>query len=408
LHKVNLTSILSPYYSNSVYKKKSSFCFHNNNSSEIISKRFLHFDENVIVQEKIRECSSDERKSSVKSKPKIGIALGSGTAKGWAHIGIIRGLEKHGIIPDVVSGTSIGALVGGAYAADKLHILESFAKSITWRDYVALFDLSLLKMNVSGLMYGDKIVKRIAEEAKEDLQIENLKRPFGAIATDLRSGKEIWITKGSLIRAIRSSIAMPGLLTPVQDFDRSTNHKPEWLVDGALVNPLPISVCRALGADIVIAVNLHKDIVVKNFPEKVKSNSVEGFMVSNLFSSLTVPQPIRETASSVLEFFNFATKNKPSDPERKAAEKVIQEVYKEHPPHIIKVILTSINIMQHRIMAGRLATDPPEVELAPSLTVDAFDFDNATQAIAEGMKCIDDNIGIIEKALQRAEKNERI
>lgn len=344
-------------------------------------------------------------------RPLIGLALGSGTAKGWAHIGVINALMKHDIYPDVVAGASIGALVGAAYASEKMPVVEEYARSITWRDYISMFDFSLFKRNVSGIVYGEKIMQRISREV--NTKVEDMKYPFIAVATDLRTGKEIWLQKGDLVKALRASIAMPGFLTPVKDEERSTPTRTEWLVDGGLVNPLPVSACRALGAEIVIAVNLQKNLVVKNFPEQTSTNELEHFVSSKIFSSFP---GITDTASSMWEYVTKSVEGiTPSLELRKKAEKEDPHLMKamdeakksptlhppeDSPPHILKVVMASLNIMQHRIVTSRLATDPPEIEIAPDLTMEAFDFHKAPLAIRKGEESVEQALPAIREILQ--------
>lgn len=178
--------------------------------------------------------------------PSVGIALGSGAAKGWAHIGVLNGLAAMGIKPDKVAGCSVGALVGAAYAHDHLPELEEWVRSFSSWDVLGLMDIRWRK---GGLIGGDKVFD-VLQARIGDVNIENLNRPFAAVATDLYSGQEIWFTEGDLRQAVRASCSMPGILAPVRQGDR-------WLVDGAVVNPVPVSVSRAMGVDVVIAVDLY-------------------------------------------------------------------------------------------------------------------------------------------------------
>ena len=193
------------------------------------------------------------------SKPKIGLALGSGGARGWAHIGVIRALEERGIVPDYVSGCSMGALVGAAYVGGNLDALERWALSITHRKMAAMMDVNFL----SGGLIEAKQVTKFFETLKMPVMIEDQNIPFVAIATDMRTGREIWLKDGSIIEAMRASIALPGIISPVRHGDR-------WLLDGGLTNPVPVSACRALGAEVVIAVNpeAKKYSVVWDEPEE--------------------------------------------------------------------------------------------------------------------------------------------
>jgi len=183
---------------------------------------------------------------------KIGLALGSGSARGWSHIGVIHGLLEEGIDIDIVCGTSIGSIVGGALAAGALDKLDKWARELAWSDILGFMDVTLPR---SGLIEGDRIAKFFRENLS-DPNIEDLPLPFAAVSTDMSSGREVWLQKGSLIDAIRASISLPGIFTPFKQGER-------WLVDGGLVNPVPVSLCRAMGADVVIAVNLNSDIMGK-------------------------------------------------------------------------------------------------------------------------------------------------
>ena len=184
---------------------------------------------------------------------RIGLALGSGSARGWAHIGVIRALSEMGIQPEIVAGTSIGALVGAAYASNQLDMLENWVVSLTWKDILNVVDLSLVS---GGLIQGEKLFQ-FARDHLNDPLIESMPRQFGAVATELNTGREMWFRDGPLMEGIRASIALPGVFTPVR-------LKGRWLVDGGLANPVPVSLCRAMGADVVIAVNLNGDIVGKH------------------------------------------------------------------------------------------------------------------------------------------------
>src|ERR1700726_2369100 len=182
-------------------------------------------------------------------RPVIGLALGGGAARGFAHIGIVRTLIAHGIVPNVVVGTSIGAVVGGAYAAGHLDTLEEWARRLQPRNILGYLDI---RLNGSGLIGGDKLAAQL-EAALGQTLIEDLPLKFATVATEVRTGHEIWLTHGRMVDAMRASYALPGIFSPVLAGDR-------WLVDGALVNPVPVSAARAFGAEIVIAANLSSDV----------------------------------------------------------------------------------------------------------------------------------------------------
>ena len=187
------------------------------------------------------------------TRPKIGLALGAGAARGWSHIGVLRELAAHGIVPDVVAGTSIGAVVGACYAAGKLDAIETFARSMTKRRVFTFMDLSFSGMSLIG---GERL-RAALEKELADLLIEDLPVSFAAVATEVGTGHEVWLKRGALAPAVRASYALPGIFEPVRIGDR-------WLFDGALVNPIPITVCRALGADFVIAVNVTADTMYRS------------------------------------------------------------------------------------------------------------------------------------------------
>ena len=296
-------------------------------------------------------------------KPRLGIALGSGSARGWAHIGVLRALEQAGIFPDVVSGTSIGALVGAAYASNGLDRLEEWVARIDWWDIIRYMDVRL------GGVEGERLMRAFRERV-EDAPIETLPKPFGAVATDLQTGREVWFQEGSLLEAVRASIALPGLFSPVR-------YQGRWLVDGGLVDPLPVSLCRALGADRVIAVNLNGDIVGKHFRGRPPR--------------LAAPSPLLVRLSASLQAMlgnNHA----------------MNETEEEGRPGLFDVMAGSINIMQDRITRARMAGDPPDVVLAPQLAhLGLMDFDQADEAIAAGMECVRRHLPLLRNVLDLPE-----
>src|SRR5579864_1116234 len=193
--------------------------------------------------------AADKTTRPANRKPVIGFALGGGAARGFAHIGIVRTLIDHGIVPDIVVGTSIGAVIGGAYAAGHLDTMEAWARSLRPRNVVSYLDL---RLNGSGLIGGEKLAAELEASIGSTL-IEDLPLKFASVATEVRTGHETWLTHGRMVEAMRASYALPGIFAPVLIGER-------WLVDGALVNPVPVSAARALGAEIVIAANLSSDI----------------------------------------------------------------------------------------------------------------------------------------------------
>ena len=268
--------------------------------------------------------------TDVPKKAKLALALGGGAARGWAHIGVLRALDEAGIEVGMVAGTSIGALVGGCYLAGKLDELESFARSLTMRRLAGLLDLTI---GGSGLLGGMRLTKRMQEHL-EGLSIEELDRPFVAVATELHTGHEVWIGNGSLITALRASYALPGIFEPVTCNNRT-------LVDGALVNPVPTSVCRAYEQPLVVAVNLNYDIFGRSA------------VVKHSASFQTVEQP--------------------------------RTKLKEHHLGLPGVMVQAFNIIQERISRARLAGDPPDLALHPRLSdIGLSEFHRAGEAIDRG------------------------
>ena len=262
-------------------------------------------------------------------KAKLALALGGGAARGWAHIGVLRALDEAGIEVGMIAGTSIGALVGGCYLAGKLDELESFARSLTMRRIAGLLDLTI---GGGGLLGGMRLTKRMQEHL-EGLSIEDLDRPFVSVATELHTGHEVWISSGSLITGLRASYALPGIFEPVRSNNRT-------LVDGALVNPVPTSVCRAYEQPLVVAVNLNYEIFGRS-------------AVVKLNASVQTPE------------------------ERKKQE--------ETRVSVTGTMVQAFNIIQERISRARLAGDPPDLALHPRLAdIGLSEFHRAGEAIQRG------------------------
>ena len=298
------------------------------------------------------------------NNPKIGLALGSGSARGWAHIGVIRALAEEGIEPDIITGCSIGALVGAAYAKGELDNLEDWVRQLKWKEIVDLMDISFLG---GGFLKGDKLIDFFKKGTK-DIDIEDLDIPYGAVTTDFDSGREIWLQNGSLLDAVRASIALPGLFTPVERDGR-------WHVDGGLVNPVPVSLCRAMGAEIVIAVNLNGDVVGKHQRKKDKEQA---------------EKRKQETAAEMELWDRFVAMLKNSVESKK--ETWLKELMgeKDDMPGMFEILAGSINIMQDRITRSRMAGDPPDLMLTPRLAhIGVLEFDRADEVIAEGSASVE-------------------
>ena len=282
----------------------------------------------------------------------IGLALGSGSSRGWSHIGIINALADQGIVPDIVCGTSIGSLVGASYVSNNLEKLEKWARSLSKFETARFFEINT---SLNGFVNTERLHHFLNDYvASDNAVIEELAKQYASVATDLETGREVWLTKGSVLEAVWSSISLPGLFPAIRNNNR-------WIVDGGLVNPVPVSVCRALGADIVIAVNLNGDIVGKHFqppPNIIKKNSGIVDKITDI---------VEEYTASV-----FST------------EKV-----ENQPPGLFEAIAGSVNIIQDRITRSRMAGDPPDILLTPKLShIGLLEFYRANEAIDEGKECV--------------------
>ncbi|MGV6873729.1 patatin-like phospholipase family protein [Pseudochelatococcus sp. B33] len=289
---------------------------------------------------------------------RFGLALGGGAARGWAHIGVLKVLRREGLQPSVIAGTSIGAVVGGCYAAGKLDELEDFARSLTKRRVVGLMDFHI---NGSGLLAGDRLQKLLVENLGA-LKIEELPLRFAAVATELGSGHEIWLTRGQLAEALRASYALPGVFDAVRLGGR-------WLMDGALVNPIPVTATRVLGAEAAVAVNLNGDPRART----AMGPTLDPEEAQELIDSAEHP-----TDSLLRRFFA---------PFQSALPGARGQQRRPRAPGLATVLMDAFNITQDRIARSRLAGDPPDITIAPRLAhVGLFDFHRAGEIIALGEK----------------------
>lgn len=289
---------------------------------------------------------------------RVGLALGSGAARGWAHIGVIRGLEDAGVEPEIICGSSIGAVVGGAYAAGALDLFEQWVRRLDWRQVVGYFDLSLR----GGLIKARKVFDILGTNLP-DRGFDELGKSFGAVATDLVTGQEVWLREGTLYDALRASVALPGLITPARIDGR-------WLVDGGLVNPVPVSLCRAMGADSIIAVDLNTALVGRRFRAQR--------------TVAARPKPERGLHGVLQDIAGELRVRRGRTDETDEDKDELPSM-----PSIYEVITSSVNIMQVRISRSRMAGDPPDVLVAPRLSDFALlDFDRAGEAIEEGRRAV--------------------
>jgi NTE family protein len=307
--------------------------------------------------------------SSFRPAPRIAIALGGGVARGFAHIGVLRTLRAQGIDPEIVTGTSIGAVAGGSYAAGRLDALELWARSLTPRRVVGLLDFA---MGGPGLFAGERLAKLLTEEVG-GISIENLRTPFAAIATELKTGQEVWLRSGSLTRALRASYALPGVFAPQRWDDM-------WLVDGALVNPCPISAARALGGRLVIGVSLHSDISGAPDPDPA--------------------QLILPLDGSAAPEGAFSVFGKWLRPDRLLMDYLFRE--KEGQPALSAVMVGALNILLDRVTRARLAGDPPDVLIAPRAgKIGLLEFHRAAELIDLGSQAALEAMPAIYDAIAR-------
>ncbi len=281
----------------------------------------------------------------------FGLALGSGSSRGWAHVGVIRALAEAGIVPGVVCGTSVGALVAAAHVAGNLHKLEEWILALNRLQIARFFEVSPF---LNGFVNTKRLHAFLDKHVVSDrARIEDFPVRFASVATDLESGREVWFTSGPMLEAVWASMALPGLFPAIRHDDR-------WLVDGGLVNPVPVTVCRALGADVVLAVNLNGDIVGKHFVPTPKKEPKKNGKMTDVLTDL-----VREYAAPL-----FSRDE-------------------DQPPSLFDAMAGSVNIAQERITRSRLAGDPPDILLSPKLShIGLLEFHRAAEAIEEGRRCV--------------------
>jgi NTE family protein len=298
------------------------------------------------------------------SDQRLAVALGSGVARGWAHIGVLRGLERAGVKPAFICGTSIGALIGGVYLAGRLDELELWARQLNRFRVSRLFDFQLGR---GGLIAGQRFLQILHPDLAEQ-RIEDLPAQFAGVSTELGTGHEVWLQKGNLLAAMRASYALPGLFPPVRIDGR-------WLLDGALVNPVPVSVCRALGARVVAAVNLNADA----------------------FGSPTVDEDDEIGLGTTPQGAAHALAALPGTA-------IVRQLFsrRSEEPSLFAVMASSLNIVQDRLTRSRLAGDPPDVTIAPKVGhIGLMEFERAGESISAGEQAVEQALPALKEALRR-------
>ncbi len=320
---------------------------------------------------------SEHSSKSYGQRPPLGLALGGGVARGWAHIGAIRALLEAGIRPDIITGTSIGAVVGGAYLSGKLDVLEDWARKLNRRRMMSYMDV---RWGGSGFMRGERLA-RVLNHYMGDIHIEDLDRKFIAVACDLRTGYEVWLQKGPIVPAIRASYALPGAFEPIKIDNRH-------MIDGALVNPVPVSACRALGAHMVIAVSLNGDAFGPiGSSHEISFNESPQEEATNLDGSI---DPF-ELASQSLNKLR---------PDRLLLQSMMGEHKPGAGPKIGSVMMSTLNIVMDRISRSRLAGDPPDVFVAPRIGhIGMLEFTKADELIERGYRAMQHEIPLIKSVV---------
>ncbi len=290
---------------------------------------------------------------------KTGLALGSGSARGWAHIGVLQALEEAGIVVDCISGTSIGALVGAIYASGNFSEMENAVLQLNRKKILAFSDILLAK---SGLIDSKKMTY-LFEPYVLDCPIEELPFELAILATDLTTGGEIIIREGNLVEAIRASFSFPGVFTPVE-------MNGDLLVDGGLVNPVPVSAVKKMGANFVIAVDLNNEMAFeaeqKLLTKKEASENKESDLSDGRFSALY--EKLRALDVPAMAYIK-------------------RKFIKNGAPSIFQVLMTSVKIMKRRIAIMNLQVDPPDILIQPNLGHISFmGFDRAEEVITEGYR----------------------
>jgi NTE family protein len=301
-------------------------------------------------------------------RPSIGIALGGGAARGFAHIGVLQTLLANGIKPDIVTGTSMGAVIGGCYAADQIDNIADWALGLTRRRVLGYLDVNL---SGASMINGGRLARQL-ENTVGRAKIESLETRFAAIATEIDTGHEVWLTRGRLLEALRASYALPGVFAPVRIGGR-------WLLDGALVNPVPVSAARALDARLVIGVSTNSDLFGRG--TTIHSHGFdENEEVSTDQEAAERTWRGKFGAQKLLRRRLFGSNDRPGLP---------------------TVMMEAYNVMQDRITRARLAGDPADIMIMPRLGhIGMFDFHRAEEAIKIGAEAAERSIETIAHAIK--------
>ena len=315
------------------------------------------------------------------SRKKVGLALGSGASRGWAHIGVIEALKAAEIPIDMVSGCSVGAYVGALYASNSLDSLKEFLLEMDGKNVFSYFDVVFPR---SGLLNGSKRLHELYSMHTSVETFEQLEIPLVLVATDLERGKKVVLSSGDIVQALRASMSYPGLFAPVKINGR-------WLVDGGLVDPVPVGVARAMGADIVIAVDLNSRIISHSVKGEHDEENLggEGTTLKSPGSSGRGNELVRRMA----DFYE----NMENNLRQKTNELLTRE---ESPPDIIETVITSVGIMQERITRVNLAVNQPDILIQPRLGgLKMMNFDQVEHSMEEGYLGVQEKLQDIKNVL---------
>ncbi|MBU1566156.1 MAG: patatin-like phospholipase family protein [Proteobacteria bacterium] len=301
------------------------------------------------------------------SRKTVGLVLGSGASRGWAHIGIIEALEEAKIPIDFIAGCSVGAYVGALYASGSLGSLKEFLLRMDGKKIFSYFDVVFPR---SGLLNGSKRVQQLFSMHTSAKTFEELAIPLVMVATDLERGEKVVIKSGNIIEGLRATMSYPGLFAPVRVEDR-------WLVDGGLVDPVPVGVARAMGAGIVIAVDLNSRIVSRSRHAHDQNDPVK---LIDLRPEET--EKNHDTGNELIKKMADFYESAGNSFKHKTSELLRREAA---TPDIIETVITSIAIMQERITRINLAVDRPDILIQPRLgEMKMMNFDQVAHAIEEG------------------------
>ena len=304
----------------------------------------------------------------------VGLVLGSGSSRGWAHIGGIEALEEAGVPVHVIAGCSVGAYIGAIYASGGLASLKAFILRMDGEKMFSYFDVVLPR---SGLLDGSKKLREFLSGHTDVETFEELAIPLKMVATDLESGDKVVMDSGNLFRALRASLSMPGLFAPIRV-------KGRWLVDGGLVDPVPVGVARAMGADVVIASDLNSGLV---------SRSQRDRLANNADAMASPPEYRNEMARKLSD--HYAEAESTFTDKIKALLKIDNTT-----PDIMETVSGAIGIMQERITRINLAVEPPDILIQPRLgEMKMMDFGEVDKAIEEGYQGVKEHLEDIQMLL---------